>query len=1215
MTLTGSVQLTTEQPTKTIDNIQNDPGLTPGGLDPANNIPTLGKLQAGSAVVKLVVAIEGCKYLLSDAPSASVLSAWAGTDHADVLGGLFVELQNTQSINPDDPYPVGGRCVIKVLDTDHTDVFGIYLNKRTSGDHTTLRETADRNDSTLTVSNAGDFASSGTAYIGTESIAYTGTTSTTFTGVTRGQFAAFGCDSTGSGGRRFARHHRVSSDINTTLSNPVVSEVPRNWVGKHVSVYLHTWDEATEQLNTKANAQLIYAGRLVGIADDPDSMATILDVEHIAAEFKQSVIGKDLYSADLAMGIYLVPGRKFQYSDTVFASPATGGNADDLDVVASGASGAYEVNAGYYEGGELAGILSRWLAQAKTDGDIAGAVSVGYAISSNVGIRSKIYFMFSHASTHSTSFGLTMPGEVAAFFGFTSGEGSELGQSFNASKPGTTNVRGIYEGTSVPFSTMIMKPFVARIGQEFASYALVYELENERGAFIDQFDLLPASIRGPCASAGSTNGHYGLFLVDEKILMVGLYDYDSGPPYSATLTDCWVAPFQLVADNSTDALGYIGRRVDEPPGPLTLRQVLLLEGPFKDVINKIVYSTGASGYNHSTYDVLSSGIGVGLPGSLLGPEWERSLANLPGADSPICVAIDEPTKFADLFRDDFRLRRAFVRWHDQGFEFATWHTPLVMLAEHDLTEDNKAAPAGQQENHRIASVETDEWYYPVVKVDYARDFGSSRNATYLKSIQLEDQSGSDGGGGTGRSLTLKMRNTFAQRENAGAAVEELIKEYLAGLPMFSRPARKITRTIDLRYYETIAVGDIVTIDDSFMRDPLTGARGGPARAGIVTRISYDLGGPTPDGKVRDTYGDVEIFFLDTHRSGLYSPCAEIHNLVNHGGFSAGYKHSTAQIWVRRNEYANGAAVDTRRGPVTYTTYRDTSWFEVDDVIQIVECDPSDTTSPTSWNRTISAIDGDVITLSSQLTMPSWDATKRYRVFSQTYDVATTAQKDFVFQADSADEMIDDTEIAYQYSSSTVPVTFTRTSSADKAEFVADLAYGDGKPLDVGTDAALAKTANAFIDYKSAHQSPFLWTSTMGPVDETSTEWATLFFGPVFLGSEYLSTTITRVLSVAPWFRSRTGATAKIRTTIVSVVPTHPPSDPGGQFDSALFADRFSQSFEWSTTSTTWQTGTTAELNLTAKDYLHGFCWLIVQGTGYVQCRGLAKCVEGPRSAG
>lgn len=1201
-------QVSTE-PTIDLDSVLDSPGLTPGGLSPANNVTTLGKLRAGSSTVKLVCLIEGSHIVLSEAPEASVQAAYAGTDFesATVLQGCFFNLSIEQKISPDDPMPTVGTVRIQQIDTDSTDAFGIYVNKRATGDKTTLTATADRDATTLSVARGSDFAASGDAYVGTERISYTSAGATSLTGVTRGKFSPVGCGSSGSGGQRFSHHHRVSTDIHTTLANPVVSEVPRNWLGKLCSIFLHTWDERTQQLNTRANAQLIWCGRLVGIDDDADSMATGLEVEHIAADFTNGVIGRDLFAGEIADGVQLRAGRKFRFNDIILSSSsASYAVATDLEVVASGASGSYQVNEGRYGGDELIGILNRWLAQAKLDGDINGYYSWAYGVTSNLGLRTKCYHRIEHADSHTTSWSIEMPGEVCAFLGLRSNEDSPLGQSIGIKVDGNTaSENTIYQGDCVPYATLIFPPLgPGRAGANYIDTGITYEIENERGEFWDNRDYLPAIIK----EATPVLGEVGVFLLDEKVLMVGIFDEDEH-----TLANCWLAPYQLVANNNADAVPYIGRRLDEVGAPVSIRQVPIVEGPCEDVINWFTFSTGTPGYNHASHDRLP--FGLGMPGSLLGPEWERSLANLPGARSPIAIILDEPTKFGELFQADLRLRRAFIRFHDGGFEFGIWRTPLVSLAEHTLTEANKAAPSGSQENHRTPSSETDQWHFPVTKIDYARDHGSSRNATYLKSINIEDQAGSDGSGNAGRSLTLKMRNTFPQSAQTGAAVEELLKEYIVGAPIFSRPARTMVRTIDLRYFETIAVGSIVNTVDNFARDPLTGQRGMTSRAAIVTRKNYDLGGPRSDGSVRPMFGEVELFYGDTQRGGIQAPAAEIDHEVNHSGFSGGYNSTTKQIWLKAARYGIAVTVETKRGPISYTLGHDAGWFAAGDEVIVCECDPADPASPTSWTDTIASIDGDRMTLTTGLA--GWSASKQYRLFYAPYTDCQASQQDYVFQADEADEMIQDEEVADQFSATDVSVTFTETSLEDKAELIPTIASGDGKPFDVGVNAAIGWTANAIQDYITAHSSSFLSSSTMGPVDETSAEWATLFYTPIYLGLDTPTATITRALRVAPFFRSSTGATAKIRVAIMSVPPTQSPSElrflPGEQFRDPVFVDRFAISDEWSTTSTTWASGAIQELSLGVKDYQMGFVYLIVQGQGYVQCRGLSHVSEGPRT--
>ncbi len=1219
MTIASIAEAVSTEPTRNFDNVVQQAPITPGGLSPENNIPTLGKMQTGQIVAKLVVAIEGCKYLLSDAPAASVLAAWAGHDATQVLGGLFVELDNTQTIRPDEPMPGSGRCVIRVLDEDGTDAFGVYVNKRASGDKTTVTATVDRNDTTIPVASTSEFPASGEVYIGTECVGFLGKTSSTLESCVRGKYSPFSCASSGSGGSRFARHHRVSTDINTTLSNPVVSEVPRNWIGKFVGVYLHTWDEATQQLNTKAGAQLLYAGRIVGISDDATTMTTSLELEHISAEFKDGVIGGDMLAADLTPGLTLIANSTFRLKDWLVTSTTpVAAEATDLVVVESGASGAYQVNAGYYNGDEICAFISRWTAQAKTDTDINGTYVASYAVSSNVGLRSKIYWKIA-GSAYGVAWTMEMPGEVAAFLGFGTDEDSFSGQQVLISASGSpSNENSIKQGEFAPYSTLIFKPFGPGIFGLAFSLALTYELENERGAFIDQSDLLPAVVKEQ--SEGESN--VGIFLLDDKILMFGSYDRTSG-----TLTNCRLAPFQLTAGNTTGAFEYIGRRVDEPPAPVTVRQVLLLEGTLKDILNRFVYSTGASGYNHSTFDTLSSEFGLALPGGLLGPEWERSLANLPSSGAPISVLIDEPMKFADIWRDDLRIRRGFIRWHDQGFEFGNWRTPLVALAQHTLTEGNKAAPSGTEDSHRVASQESDQFHYSKVKIDYGRDFGSSRSATYLRSIQLEDQSGTDGSGAMGRLLTLRMRNTFAQFANTGTAIESLIKEYLVGMPMFSRPSRTIVRSIDLRLFEKIGVGDICLIeDDPFARDPLTGMRGISSRAGIVTRVSYNLGGPTPGGSVRDMVGEVELYFLDTHRGGIYSPAADVDHEKNYAGFAAGYQAATKQLWLKTGTYTFTGAVPVRRGSegshveyVSHSLGRDSDYLNVGDLVTICEIDPADPATPDTWTDTIAAINVDRITLTTGLA--GWDSSKRHRVFYQQYTDCTAIQQDMVFQADATDEMIQDEEVADQYSSTNTQITFTATSTDDKAELVPDLAWGDGKPLDVATDAALAKTVNVYHDYKSTLQCPMLWNDPIatGAAGETlDTVTAPGHAALIHFGTDILSGSITRTLKVALWLRSSDGSPAYARVALARSRPIGNPSAESELFTGQSFYDPqytgpVSRSEIVTTSSTTWGTTIDLEVSIGVKDLEWGCAWLVTELSGSAQCRGPAKMIEGPRT--
>jgi hypothetical protein len=1156
---------------------------------------TLSRMQAGSLVSKLVVAIEGCQYLLSDAPQAAVLQAWAGTDWTSVLGGLFVELKNSHTVQPWEPFTGAGSCQIQVIDTDNSDTFGILVNKRAAGAETELTATIDRNDTTIPVASTQDFTSSGTAYIGTEAVGYTGKTATSLTGCTRGKYSPFGCAPSGSGGNRFANHHRKGQDSYHVQMRPIVSQLPRVWMGKRVGVWLHTWDPVAGTLNSRDEAQLLYAGRIAGIADDPNSFATTIDVEPVHEEIRNGVIGKDLFSAELAQGMFLVEGRTFTFRD--FKDGSVAKDANSLTVVASGAVGTNQINEGIYSLSLLCEKLSSWLAAEKLVGRIYGTYTWCSPVSSNVGPRTKCYSSITDASTLNCYFTCGMPAEVCAFLGLTNTEPANVGVTETVFLRFQSNRTAIMQGTKAPFTTLVFKPSgPGRLAQEFSEVPKYYLL-NERGIFIDQYDWMPASIK----SSSMSDSEWGLFLLGESILMVASYE-------DGVLTKCWLAPFKLTADKDTDAIGYFGNRADEPEaGPMVVRQVLILEASLYTLLLNLIYGTGTPGYNHSDHDSMGFGLGLGIPGEMLGGSLERSLASLPKATYPISILIDEPKKFIDIFSGDLLVRRAFLRWKDESFEFAQWKTPLLSNSIATLTESNKAAPSGHQENHRIASLESSDHVRAIVKLDYCRDLAVGRDGQYLKSVQIEDQTAVDDAGGSVKPFTIKLPNTFNATQNTGAAIEALLPEFIAFMPVLARPLRLITRSVDLRFFEALSVGDIVTVTDAFARDPLTGRRGIASRPAFVSKISYDLGGASPDGSVRPMGGEVELMFLDVHRGEAYTPSAQVDDTATNGGYVAGTKVLTCFD----HKYSHTLTVYSLWGRISRAFYieedADATRFVATDKIRITEMDPADPAAPLTWDDTVASQSGNTITLTTGLA--GWDSTKKYRLTYQPYSSCTTAQQDYSFQADSTDMMVQDLEVPYHHVGDSDDHGFVENTGTEAAELIPTNSYGDGIANDTGVTRALITSVNQFIDRKSAHQCPMLWHYEDG--SGSFSFYVTLWTGLVYLGQDIVGSTVGRAAAIAPFYKSG-GGDAYLRVTLSNTPPLAANGSDGSGLDTARFTDAFA-SAEWITSNTTYETGTTQLLDLNTKSIEAGYVWVTIEGHDNVYTKGLAKFIEGPRT--
>jgi hypothetical protein len=1172
---------------------------------------TLDVLQSGSATIKWTVCIEGIKEVLSDAPTAAVQAAYAGTGYDDsgvsVLGGLFVDLRNKQAISAWEPFPESGSCVLSIVDADGTDYFGTLVHRRNAGTETEITSTIGRSDTTINVKSTTGFPSSGTIYVGTETIKYSGVTTTSFTGATRGMFAPFECASSGSGGARFANHHRCAADSNHVQIAPLATTLPRTWIGRRVSVRLHTWDEATQTLNTRDEAQLVFAGRIAGIADDPNTFATQIDLEHIAEEIRNGVIGRDLWDANIAKGIWIAAGRYFRLIDI---SDGTSRLSNDLVVVTSGASGTNQMDQGFYSLGEIVERFNTWLAAEYTAARIWGNYHWRSPVSNADGLRTVIDCKIPNASSGKyVNFTFYAPAEIVAFLGMIKDiepaqDGSIVGIPGGSGH--VSNVTFQICGASVPFSTVIFRPTgPGRLAQEFTE-AINYELENERGEFTDQRDYLPANVKGSCPA-----GHnWGLFVLDEKVLMVGSYDSTNH-----WLTNCWLAPFQLVADNSSEPMSYIGRRVDEPDEPVRVRQIFVLETTLEMLVNLIVYSTGTAGYNHDAYDSFGYALGLGIPGEILGHEFERSLTNLPGANAPIVVVIDEPTKLSEIVSGDFLFRNAFLRWKDQHFEFAQWRTPTLAESVATFSESNKAAPAGHQENHRIASQESAEAARQVVKLDYARDFASTRDDNYLRSLKVEDQTAVDDAGGNIKPYTIRLRNTYAQFTAAGSAVEALLPNFVAAMPLRSRASRAMTRSLDLRYFEGYAPGDVITVSDEFARDPVTGRRGIGARPAMITRISYSLGGPSPGGgDVAPIGGDVDLLFLDVHRGELYCPSAQIDDTANTGGFTAGYDSGSNTIRTISHQFSHVLTLPTHRsrggGSLDITEALDASNFSVGDHILIIEIDPDDETAPLYWETTVDSVSGTDIAVSADLS--GFDTSKRYRVTYQKLSQVTTTQQDYAYQASDTTLLIENLDPPDHFSSTLERFGFTPNTGDEQGEIIPEMLFGDGRAWDVGTDRALINSYTRYLDGKSCKQNPIMWTqSEFGTSNPT---YVVCWMGPVFFGTEQLSSTIRRVLRIAPLMRSNTGGTTGyIRATLSRIPPQPAPAiSPSLQATAGVrFLDHYSQA-EWTTTSSTYALGTEAELEIGVKDQTTGIAWLVIERKGTAEVRGIGKFIESER---
>ncbi len=1138
---------------------------------------TLDALKAGSSAWCWSAIIEGYGKILTSCPSLTAMSdAYAGTDFSTALGGLFVDLNSEQSIDPWNPFHnEGGTCVLKIV-PDAADTFGIDVFKKNAGFRTQLSATITRSDATFDVKSTANFGSSGEMFIGTEAIAYSVVDANTFFADTRGKYSPFGTND-GTGGDRFAQHHRVGA---TTQDGPKfetnVSSIPRNWIGKLVGVWIHRLvDGAPDDIG---QAHLAFAGRIAEIRDDPQSMGTVIDCRHILTDLKSATVGRELWQAEVPEGFFLSEGMTISVRDTIVAGSFNDG--DDLVVVASGATGTNQLDEGFYTHAELRGAIETWLAAENTASRIVGEYAFGppYVLPETGETRGTFYWRIpGGAGPEDVLVEITMPQLIAWALGWVT-SGVDSGGANGATKtltfkddPSTGNAGRTFFSDTEPCASIFYR---------LTSSANAIQVENELGTFFDNTDLWPATLFDKPATSD-----IGVFAINDAVIFSAGYTAGLLSPIGNVPLD---AHFNSTGSGLTFNPAF-RVPISASNTTATIRQILVLEQSVSSLLRYFLYSTGTTGYNEPDFDAFPFGVGIGIPGALL-EGIEDTLARLPGADSSILAIIDKPTKFADLFDPELKLRWAFPRWKEGKIEFGQWVSPIGANAVADLTEATKAAPAGNVDNHNTSTALTDVFQRPIVTVAYNRSIlEQSKNNEYLSSLTFEDITAVDDSGGTGQAITIKARNTYAEFTNTGAGIHALAPGFLSNLPLFSRPASFMTRSIDPRYFWSLSVGDVVTLTDEFARDPATGQRGIGQRAAVITRHRFNPGGwqpgsrdPIPPG------GEVDLFFLEVSRVAVYGPGAIVDDTATNAGYDSGTKTLTC--------YAHECSEAATDNP-------DAASFPAGYKVRIIERDPADPASPIAWDDTVASQTGNTITLTDG--PPSaWDNAKLYRVMFSPYSTCTTEQQTgSTFLADDADGQVQDAASPYEYGASIFGNTWTGASASDDVELPPNSIYAEGGSFDTGHDRALAQLVNNLIDFKTSKFFPQLGAEVFGTV---SGSMLLAYAYPIFLDAVPYGFTNRRYLTVAPFMQSGDGGSVTVRVTLTDRPPwassivdhPRPPSY---------------SSYDFTTSSTTWQTPTAQDLLIANYKDTNGIAWIWIELSNQAGTRGLAKCQEGERT--
>lgn len=1122
---------------------------------------TLTALQSGQARIVWVAAIEGFEYLLTDySDTAAVLTAWAAaTEWSQCSDGLTVKGDWHQKLDPWSAFASSGSLQLGIQPKGTTALDDItipmFKNAPTTSD---VYLTADLVAAATIVNVEASAGLTSPVNIGNERITFSGTTATTLTGCTRGRMHPFSTE-VGTA-NRFSTQHRATTSSTTVQIRPIVSNAPRSWIGKWVGLWAHRVVGGV--LDTKAEAQLVFAGRIAGIADDANTGCAIIDVKHVLDVVKDTVIGRDAWRANVAEGVRINAGEHFEYRDRY---DGVGWSTADQLVCVVGASGVNEIEPGRYTVAEIADAINAWLAAENAAINILGSNEFSGPVQDDSGAWSMRLrcTLSAAAATQATYHQFGMPSQVLEALGW-----DRRDEQLNSLA--SITVKGV--GPSPTYRVSNHPP----LQFEFPPSVNVDQIDitDEVGTFEDQYATAPPAYAGWADT--HSGGTWGFVRWGDS---AAWGKYSSGQLVA-------LKPFSEVT--TVEPLGDLaGVRYGTIAGDLTITQMFCVSGGWADIFVKLLASTGTSSYNSTTYDTLPGPMAGGIPWSLLGSGFVDSCQALDAASFPMMLVAEKPMTIAALLGHDLIARRAGLVFKNGTLKLARWVTPNAATAEHTLNESNKAAPPGTVDYNRSPTVIDGAQQRCTVKLEYNRVGVTS--SEYRDSITLQDRAAIDDAGGEDKPVTISLRNTYANIGGGSAAsIDALATEFLASMPLFSRPLRLITRSMALTHFEGAAPGDVASLTDSFARDPDTGLRGLSARKGLIVEHRYDFGGAaTGDASsVGDLMGECTIMLFPDDRTFLYAPTAQVDYSVSGGGFSAGYNSGTLTLQFLANEHTSP----------TGTPSTDLASFIAGDKVRIIEIDPATPGAELNWARTLGTVTSTTAVVSSALT--GFDSAKRYRMVPDDYATSTTFQSK-AYQADSADSLIVDTARAHQYAMAGVPILDLATDT-DLPERHPSLDIGDGKPYTTGSERGMVRMLNNLCRSKTRHSSAGFFPSAITAAATAAGDYDVLGIKLIRLRKNTV-----RSLEIAPYFRSATGASVTLRITVCESPPA--PAVATDPDNNLRFTLPYQQA-TWTTSSTTYQTGTAATFSASTRNAT-GLAWVIIEGTSNAQTYGLAQCSE------
>lgn len=1040
-----------------------------------------------------VIAIEGYEFLLTDGDAAAATAAWAATIWGATLPGLSVNTDLDQSMDPFEPFATARSVSFSMMSTSSTDQFGIDVSRPAIGAKTWLSTACDANDTTIYAKDTSAFAASGTIFIGNERITYSGKTATSFTGCTRGVYSPFRRN--GVSAYEFGKSHDLPVFDNQVQILPVITQYPPTFIGRWVGLWMHrtrggTWD-------TKAEAHLVYAGKIADIRDTSNGTITVTCTDLIDI-VKNATLMSSPFEARIREGIDLSSFDKFNVS-----------------VIVNGV-GRYEhqliFTPGLYTIESLISTINAHLATLPT---VRAAANMGIRIiDTEAGARVEMSAKETTAGNLSAAFLVTASKRVLQFLGLANFD-NQTGNAAQAAYSGwqmdiitgsdTYYKKGDHEPLRLA-DAGVHSRYTTTLATELASCYV----DGFTGTFIDQQNTLPQSVQTALQQTGS----WGIFIL-AGVYMVGKWDSANSKISNLFRIKGFM---KTKASEAQEQMLSAGRLAySAKPEDFTIRQVVILEGNMRDLVVRALCGTSVPGYNHATHDADGGALGAGIPYEVISSLYE-SLSRVDGEThgNGSILVLERPTTIREAFSGDLILRQAFLHWFNGSLRVAQWSVPRASKAIAHLTESNKAGEIGDVQ--RTPSERTDRHLRNVIKIEYNRVAGTDKyesDFSFVDAASIQTY-------GMERSVTIKARNSYGDYATTGASVKSLAPNLLSVLPIFSRPRFECTRTINQTLYEKLYLGAVVKVSDNFMRDPSSGVRGVVERSGIVVGLRCDFGGRELTGDVRNAVGEVVVLMSDEDDGKDLCPGMMVDYTYSSGGYTGGYD-GVQTLKIIPKSFAASSSSD------------DIAAFAVNDEISIVEVNPNDPAAAIQINATISAIVAPYVAFDVLLGAAGFVTGREYKVIPRGYYACTSTQKGkYTFLADS-NHLVDATRSAFTFGEDDDRPDALSLSSAVAYQAGGKIAESnepdaDGPPMDVATMHEMTAAINHLIDSRLAPISACL--SGREAVGRS------MYMVPIFIGRGTVTGSMRRNLKVKLSHRNFVGT---VSYTMVAILSSSPPT--------------------------------------------------------------------------